>query len=221
MRSRALRIGLWDLSTWITRLQIVIEQLNMAQTKFEFWEISAPVPVGLTSSRERILEWARARGLPIDEDATTGLRENILDTDFYAHAEGIRQAEELDYFVGFTPAMIAFEERGAAYWNYISSFREHDLLVSLCDFPEFAKRARRPLAVLALYSTIAQLMVAFHDELNFHAEQRGCLFDLNADRKSIVQSVRQLRVDDQCFKKVPDASQGALLAMLRTLRSFV
>jgi hypothetical protein len=64
---------------------------------------------------------------------------------------------------------------------------------------------------------VAELMVARHRNVCFHEQTRGCLFDYNEERASIVRMLRRLRIEPGCLSAVPSADRAAAAALVAAL----
>jgi hypothetical protein len=217
--SRVETVGLWDLSSQVGGLPEVIQRLNESQPVLAFFEVQAAIRSGLISRPERVLKWAKE--LAGEELGATDLEQiesNVIYEDFSRRAERVRRDLGLDFLVGFTPSMIAFEEESNIEWNYFSAGTGRLALVSLYDLDKYARKARRPFEVAVGAVAIAQLLTVINKDLEFHDEIRGCLFDFNEDRDSIVRSIRALCIEDQCLKKIRPRYRSAAEAMVAALR---
>lgn len=213
------RVGIWDLDAYVGGLPRLIEALNDAQPAFTFFEVQASIPAGLVSAPEKVVRWAT-------DNATIGARarremgDNVIADDFYRHAERVRVDLTLDYLIGLTPRMVAGEDDDEIFWNHFSSFRDRLILASVYELPKFAAEAERPYEVLVGGVVVAQLSVAIdYPALGFH-DNRGCLFDYNEDRTSIVRVAKRPRIEARCFKKIRASYREAVTSMVAALAAY-
>ena len=217
-------VGVWDLGARVARLPELIERMNSAQPTFVFFEIEAGIPAGLISQPERMVTWATERlGKPLRPDQREDMVRNLIANDFFPRAESVRTDLGVDYLVGLTPSMVAGEgNHGQVYWNHFSTFERHAVLASVQDLRSFAKDAGRPFESLIGGVIVAQLFVAmFYDRgLGFHREDRGCLFDYNESRVSIVEVAKNPRIEPECLKMIPPAFRNSATALVEALKTF-
>jgi hypothetical protein len=65
---------------------------------------------------------------------------------------------------------------------------------------------------------LSVLLVNLNPDLEFHEESRGCLFDFNGDRESIVETFRSSMIEASCRDKFQPKYREAALAMVAALR---
>lgn len=221
--TRALQIGIVDLGARVTGLAPLIARMNAAQDQLAFIEVQTPVPAGMVKTG-KALEMEFRKRLSDDAPAMEGMQaeRNMFVGDFLIFAESVRAKHELDEVVGITPEMLAFIEDGQAFWNYFSYSDDElpGLLVSTFQLREFAELADRPFEAAVGLLIVGQL-IASQTELDFHDETRGCALDFNADRVSVVESIRGMRLDKTCATELaqedPELAR-ATTALLQSLQ---
>ena len=136
----------------------------------------------------------------------------------------MRRALALDYLVGLTHLMVAFKEKGKkgkVGYDYFSYNAGPTILVSAYGVPRYARRAKRPyeaaLGSLVVGAVLAELSPKLEE---FHDETRGCLFDLNWERDSIVKSFRVMTICGECLPKIAPRLHGPAHALLEALRGY-
>jgi hypothetical protein len=222
---KVITVGVWDLGAQIGRLQKVIEVLNAAQSAFAIFRVEAAIPAGLISRPERLVSWFREkRGRMPSGKARKEMQNSMIEDDFYDRAEIVRKDLGLDFLIGVTPTMIAGEdpsdEEQPIGWDYFSSQRNRLLLVSAYQLRTFAVSAGRPFEVAVGCLITGQILVATNPQLEFHDETRGCLFDFNDDRISIVQGLRAIQIDDSCLDSMRPKYREVARSLVAALKGY-
>lgn len=213
-------VGLWDLSSQVGGLPRVIQHLNDAQPVLTFFEVQAAITTGLISRPSRVVEWARQRAV-LEPEELQEIESNVIFEDFAPRAEKVRKDLGLDYLVGFTPGKIAFEDEDGIHWNYFSYGEGRIALVSLHGIYEYSRTARRPFEAAVAGIAVSQLLATMHaGEISYHEETRGCLFDFNEDRDSIVVAMRNPCIDPECLARIRPRYRRAAAALADALRSY-
>jgi hypothetical protein len=218
--------GLWDLNAMIGGLEHLLEKLNGTQKKIAFFRIVAAIPAGLISDRERIRSWLKEQKQDLTRSDVSEIEENTIFEDFYPQAEKVRVEMGLDYLAGITQSKVAFHEGRHIYWNYFTAALdmqrglnvERCMLLSSYGLRKYAARAGRPFNVAVAYIAISQLLATISPDVDYHADNRGCMFDFNEDRDSIVESIRQAMVEPACLKKIQRGFRETATTLLDTLR---
>lgn len=214
------RIGVWDLEVNAGFLPKVLEKLNSVQSVFIFETVDAAVPRTLSTGGESTLAWAskqigRKKALRSADD----LRCNIVANRLQEIASQARLWFGFDFLVVLTPGMIAFDEGGETHWNYFSWSNQKVVLISAADVRKFAQQAGRRFEVAIAAMIIAQLLVELlYPQVGFHDENRGCLFDFNETRKTLVNTFRDLSIERSCLRSIPKPYRAAADSMARVLR---
>jgi hypothetical protein len=215
-------VGVWSLDAWLGKLSDLIEKLNRIQAAFTFYEVQAAVPAGLISRPERLVLWLEALGKEPPERAKRDIEDNLIAGDFFGLAEGIRKDFKLDYLVGITPSMVAGSETNEIYWNHFSTFEDRIVLASSYQLHEFAQSTGLPFEAFLTTVIISQVLVATsYPDLGFH-DDRGCLFDYDASRVSLIDKVRKPSIDAECLAALKPLYREAAQSVadfIRSLRS--
>jgi hypothetical protein len=211
--------ALWDLDARIGRLPELLEVLNSSQTVFTFFELHAPVPSGLVIQSEHFATWARNR---LDKRVTRKdleeFRDNLMFDDFYKFARKVHRALGVDYLVGITKQMVAFEEKESLAWNHFSHSKGHLSLVSTYDVLKYAQDAGRPFEVAVGIIVVARLLVMLNPRLKYH-EDRGCILDYVKSRE-LREKIRCATIEPDCLELIDDKYRDAASAMLKALREY-
>jgi len=211
-------IGLWDLGAWLGGLTRLIEAMNAVQNSFVFFEVKGTVPAGLISQPQRVIPWLRdCLGRSLTSEEEHDIKQNLIANDYFGLAEAIRSDFQIDLLVGIAPSMVAGNDEEEVYWNHFSTFYKATALVSTHDLREYAERTGRPFETFLACLIIAQVLVAlFYPKLGFH-DDRGCLFDYNADRVSLMKKGRDLRIEEECQNSIPKSYRPAAQVLMRFL----
>jgi hypothetical protein len=146
------------------------------------------------------------------------IKNNIVADDYFGLADGIRKDFKIDYIIGITPSMVACEDQDEIYWNHFSTFSHRAILVSTYQLRDFAEKTDRPFEAFLGGIIVAQLLVAkFYPKVGFH-DNRGCLFDYNADRISLMDKVRDLKIESECLKGITPRYRPAAQSLIDFLR---
>lgn len=221
-------IGVWDLGAWLGGLPQLIEAMNGVQQSFIFSEVKATVPAGLISRPQRVIPWLnQALGRDLTPLEELEIKNNLIANDYFELAESIRRdlkmgflEREIDYVVGITPSMVAGEFGEYPFWNYFATFANRTVLVSTFQLREFAEQSGRPFeAFLAGVIVVPLLVARFSPKLQFH-ENRGCLFDFNADRRSIMEKALDPKIEPDCMNAIEEPYRAAVQSLVDLFGSF-
>ena len=216
------RVGLWDLGAWLGGLARIIEAMNNAQDRFVFYDIKAIVPAGIIGRPERIVEWISEHSdEPPSRQARKEIKNNIIANDFFKPANAIRQDLRVDYIVGITPSMIAGEDEDEIYWNHFSTFEDRVVLVSTYELRRFAREGKLSFEAFLIKIVVAELLVAlfWNRNLGFH-ENRGCVFDYDPERFTIIDKVRNPKIEPACMKRITPSYRAAAEALMTLIRDY-
>jgi hypothetical protein len=212
--------GIWDLNSGTPETAQAIALLNEPQKRIAFFPVRAPIQAGLISDPERVRAWLRGLNVKLQQKERLEVEANTIADDFYPQAESVLRDTGLDYMVGVTGSEIAFQVGEDVTWNYFTTGRRRTLLVSTQGLRTYAKRARRPVEVAIAIMILAELLVRINPKLDYHDETRGCLFDFNADRDSIVEGIKRCGVDEECLAKMRADFRQPTLDILKGLKSY-
>lgn len=214
-------VAIWDLGTKMGGLSGVIDGLNGVQPAFTFFELRAPVPAGLVIHSDVFNQWARKRmGTHISKGEQQSLKSNFMFSDFSKYAGVVREQIGVDYLVGITQYMVAWEDGQDIYWNYFTASGKRIILVSAYNMREYATQAGRPFEAAMAGMVIAQLLQELNKKPLFHSENRGCIFDFNEERDTIVESIRKAKIEEKCLGLIDEEYREAAEKMVRALRKY-
>lgn len=212
-------VGFWDLSSQVGELPRVVEALNASQPAFTFFEVQAAVPSGLISRPERVISWAQEKlERPLSDEEAAEIGNNVIYEDFAARARQVRNDLGLDHLIGIAPAMIALGEGEEIFWNYFSVAEKRISFVSTYGVYGYARKAHRPFEVAVAGIALSSLLATLNPKVEFHEENRGCLFDFNRDRDSIVKTLRKAMIEPSCLARLEPRYREAAAAMVAALR---
>jgi hypothetical protein len=218
---KVITVALWDLDTRIGHLPRIVELLTRSQSHFTFFETQAPIPTGLVLRSENFMSWAKKnlskKDAQIDQSK---LKDNLMFNEFHRYARKVHKDLGVDYLVGITRYMVAGEDEDGFYWNYFSTSQGKFALVSSYGLREYAAKAERPFEVAIAMLVLSQVLVLINRRLGFH-ENTGCIFDFNEDRVSIVNSLKRLEIDSDCWNKIEEKYRQPVSDMLTALRSYL
>lgn len=215
-------VGILDLGAWVSRIPQLLQVMNRAQNRLIFLEIQTPVPAGLIKTKEPLVEWAkRNTNEQLTEKDISELDRNMLAHEFYYFAETVRKQHHLDVLVGLTPAMIAFLDEDGPQWNYYAAGEQSISLVSTYDLRGFSATAGRPYEA-AVGMLIATQVFALRNNIDYHKETRGCIFDFNEARGELVDSIKSMKIEESCLSLFEDPleakSAKALISALARMK---
>jgi hypothetical protein len=226
-QKRVETVGLWDVGARVGRLPDVIAALNAAQPVFAFFQARAAAPTGLVSATEWLAEWFwRSHRRRLTPTERRELAQNVIADDFLPRVDRVRRDLGLHCLAAITPHMIAgwddAVKKAEASWNYFNWWDAsgRNLLVSTHGVHEYARRAERPFEAAVASIAVSALLVVGNPKLDYHPEDRGCLFDRNDDRDSIVAGLRAMRIEDDCLELIAPRYRGAAEALAGALRSY-
>ncbi len=214
-------VGIWQLDGTAGILNTAIEILNEAQGAFMFFQVEAAVPAGLVSRATRLATWAEENGQNLSDADRRELNENVIADDFFAQAAMRRDEMGLGTLAGVTGYMIAGLDEGDIFWNHFSSGDQRLILVSTDDLRSYAAMADVPFENAVARLVVEQVLTEVSPELDFHEEphETPCVFDVNAGRVSLVDSLAMPAIHPDCLAKIPLRWQPAAVAMIEGLRS--
>jgi hypothetical protein len=158
-------------------------------------------------------------GRRLSPDERRELAVNVFANDFFQQSKTVREDLGVDYLAGITPSMIAFEDKTTVYWNYFCISKRELILVSSYDVRRYAREASRPFEVGLAALFVAQVLSELNPRVEFH-DDRGCLFDFNSSRESLVDSLKELRIEPTCLKKMLAAYRTPAEALVDAMRSY-
>jgi len=217
-QSRVETVGVWDVQSQCGRLPDVIALLNEVQTAFAIFEVQAAIPAGLVSRPPRIREWL-LRNVRL-KVALKDLSNSVIFDEFQVQAERVRSDLGLDYLIGVTPYLITDGDRTGGSYDYFSVSKGRIMLASTNEVYAYGKKAGRRFEVAVGSIAVSALLAAVNPKVGFHDETRGCLFDYNDDRKTIVQSLKKMVIEPSCLDLITPKYRDAAEAMVKALREY-
>jgi len=219
-------VGLWDVNAWVGQLPAIVKVLNEAQPHFTFFELLAPLPSGLISAPERLMSWLRPLLHKQKKRLTKKIREelhyNIIFDDFYKHAKTVHGQTGVAHLVGITQNRIAgCPKDKPPYWNYYTASRKKTHLISVYKLREYAAQAGRTFEAAVAMLIIAELLFKLNSnkELKYH-EDRGCLFDFIHKDENMINSLKELKIEDSCLALIDNKYRQTAIDVIKALRNY-
>lgn len=214
---RPQRVGVWDLGAWLSGLERLVRQLTEAQLAFDFFEVKAAVPAGLISRPERMVAWLKERMPHATPALESQIQDNLIAEDFYPIGEDVARDLGIDYIVGVTPSMVAFEDEDGANANYFSTFEGHAILASTYGLRTYARETNLTLErYLGLIVVSSLLAARSWPTLGFHPNT-DCLFDFDAERVTIKVKALRPAIEASCMDKIREEDKAAAKALVSKL----
>lgn len=203
-RSRSQTVGVWDLNSYVARLDQILTTMNEAQQWLVFFDVHAAVPAGLVLPAERVKEWVQSvwhqrKQKPLSakelHSRLSQVGDAVLMDDFAERADTVRQELGLDYLIGITANTIAAAEElreGEPITDYLLQHQGRVILISSSGVREYAATARKPFELAMANLIVTGILAVDHPEPEWwHNEDVGCLFDLDYDRAGFVRNLRK------------------------------
>jgi hypothetical protein len=191
-------IGVWDISARMPYLYDLVETLNVKKEYLLFFEVVASPPLGIEANAKRIEELARSLGKRVSPEDLAGIRRNIVSDDVLPRVRRLRERFALDQAVGIVRQPILIDSSKAIDWDFYADAEEHEALVSTDGVREYAAQAGRSFEASVGYLILGIVACAIQDDVDYHKENRGCLFDYNESRETLVHSLKMFRLCEQC-----------------------
>ncbi|HEX7174114.1 MAG TPA: hypothetical protein VF240_02355 [Pyrinomonadaceae bacterium] len=218
---KVVTVAVWDLDARVGGLGRLVNALNEAQPVFTFFDLQAPLPAGLVISSEGFAEWARKRlEKRVSKSQREGFTDNFMFDDFNKFARVVHKQVGTDYLVGITRHMVAWTQGESVYWNYFTASDRRVILTSAYNLREYAALAGRPFEAAVAGLVVAEILAALNRRLGYHEENRGCLFDFNQERDTVIESIRQARIEPQCLDLIDEKYRDAAAALTDVLRNY-
>lgn len=223
-QERVETVGIWDLGAWVGNLPKIVEALNAAQPAIVIFEVQAAIPAGLVSQPDHVILWGEEKlGRTLADEERSEQSEAIIDEEFFPRAEVVRKDLGVDYLVGLSGARIAGvvddEEGHVVHSDFFSSTEGRVCLASTFGLRELAAKAGCPFESAVAYVFLGSLFTAMNSDVEFH-EDRGCLLDYNYDRSTIINGLRDPKLDTDCRGHIRPAYRGMAESLVKTLRKY-
>lgn len=213
--NQTVTIGIWDLGAWLGLLSDLTGELNNVQDSFVFFEIKAPVPSGMISRPKGMIAWlTRKLGREPEQDEISQIKSNLIADDFFRLSEPICRELSIDYLIGITPSMVAGVDGNDVYWNHFSSCSKQSILASSYQLREYAQSTGLSFSSLLMSIILPQLLTAMYwPRLCFH-EDRGCLFDYDANRLLITYKAKRFFIEQSCLDLIEEPYRSSVIDIL-------
>lgn len=220
-RRKALLIGVWDVGADIrNELTVVLSRINEVQKQLVFVDVIAPVPAGLTTQPELLKRYNEHYGNEPDSYSEEDFEPTVLAETFLPLALATMQETGLNRLVGVTASGVGDASDGVFEWDNLTATSDVCSLVSTKYLIGIAAKAKRPVSVFVAWLILGQLLVDVSDELEYHAEDRVCLFDENADDFSTLpEAVIAGRIEQICLDLIAPHLKEPAIAIAKALSS--
>src|ERR1041384_3413517 len=193
------RCAIVDLDNGLANLAQICQRLNSIQKFFHF---SHP---GLS------FEYTALR----DFEGKINLYVPDLPESFYSQ----KTLLNADLAVCLTKYLLAFdEEDGTISFDYLSLPSDDDnsfKFITTYGLYEYAKKAGCTFEKSVVYHILTQLLIHFADNLVFHPEVRGCIFDFCEEHSWMIKGMKRMRLCPSCSKELENEElKKAALAIL-------
>ncbi|MEK6333684.1 MAG: hypothetical protein AABM67_01970 [Acidobacteriota bacterium] len=212
-------VAIWDLGARVGRLPQLIYQMNEVQSSFTFFSIQAAIPAGPLTRSTNAADWVRQYSGRLGKSELNEIASNVFASSFFKQAQPVRKQLGVDYLVGVSPSLVAVEEDDALYWNYFSTSSGRLMLASSYDLRRYARAAERSFEVAVAIVVLGQFIATLNPRSEFH-EDRGCLFDFNGNRDSVVEVIRTPQIEPVCLKLIKEKYRAAAAALMELLRNY-
>ena len=220
-KDKIIRVGLLDLGAWLSNLNELVNSYNKIQKDFLFYEIDTPLPTGLISRPERLIDWAHKLKWQFKKHKKEELKKNIIANDYYKIVQEINAELKLDFIIGITPFMVARwirkEKKIKVQFNLFSTYSSNAILVSSYQLREFTKKTGFSFESFLTAIIFTQLLVAMFFPKLFYHDDNGCFFDHNEVRSNIINKVKNPIIEDECWENIPNNYHKAVKAILKLI----
>jgi hypothetical protein len=215
-------VGIWEVSSCVERLPEILDTMNRAQDEVRFDEVLAAVPPGLVSQpRVGATWWRLMSGQRLSASERKEMKANVWAHNFEPQASLVRKDLGIDLLIGLTPAMVAFVEGQDRYWNFFAwNDRKHLSLVSCYDVREYAESVQRPFEAAIGMLIVGELLYCRNAKVEYHTEDRGCLFDMTIERENLKLSLATMEIESHCRALLTGKWRTVGDALMKALRNY-
>jgi hypothetical protein len=211
------KIGVIDLSAKAGLLFNVLEKVNRKQSRYTFYPVEAPLPMGLGRISKRLIP--EIAGMSVQEAPTEDLLNNVISEDFFPLLKRTREVVGVDRMVGLVGPMLAWSEDGDFNWNFFLVPDGDDVLVSAFEIRDFAHQAHR-----SFEAAMAMLVVRSVWALNFNIPSNlqsvGCIFDFCEQRSDLISVLRRMEISPACLDRIPHDERENVQKCLEAIREY-
>ncbi|MEM6474797.1 MAG: hypothetical protein AAF687_01380 [Pseudomonadota bacterium] len=185
-----------------------LDFLSRRQSSYTFYPVEARIPTGLGHIDETVL-----RNYALSSEEQDEVKDNVLIDDFFPLLRETRADVGVDHLVAFVRQPLASigNTRGSSglIWNYFSIGYGTEIVISVSDVREFARKANRPFEAAVTMMALAAIWTSQFG-LKYHEETRSCPMDFNRDREGLIQSIRKMELCSHCQARLsPDELDDA------------
>lgn len=219
-RARRHLIGVLDVDTYAL-LRPVLDGVNKAQAGFHFAQVTTTLPTGIGLMSERVLKIAKKHGFEQNDEEEKELEHNIFFDDFVPFLEQSQKAFKLDSIAALVTPMLAFIDDDKTFQNNLFSVSYGAVvMVSAFELRAYAKRAKRPFEACVAAVMATQVWAGLFDDVDYHEDTRGCLYDLCNERGDIVKGLAKMRISDEALALFPKGERDDVQKVVRALAEY-
>lgn len=221
--------GILDIDVYSGFLFRVLTAINKRQKMFEFHQIEATTPVGLTRSGARMRKIVAEGGGNGDDPS---IAKNAYAPDIFAFAKPVSELRGIDVLVCLIAPMIMDEltqeedgEEGIV-WNYFTTSEGKTVIVSAHGVREYAEKAGRSFEAALAVLIAGQLVCNYtrpaspRQPLGYHDETRGCVLDYCGNRADLVNVLANPALCEECLAKVHQDARKDVLNMIKAIAEY-
>jgi len=225
----AKRIGVLDIDVYAGFLFRVLTAINKRQKMFEFHQIEATTPVGLTRSGERMRKIVAEKG---GDSADPTIKQNAYAPDIFAFAKPVSELRGIDLLVCLIAPMVMDEltvaedgQEGIA-WNYFTTSEGKTIIVSAHGVRDYAEKAARSFESALAVLIVGQLVCNYtetadaNQPLAYHDETRGCVLDYCGNRDDLMKVIAKPALCAECLAKVHPNARKGVLNMIKAIAEY-
>jgi hypothetical protein len=215
------QIGVWDLGAYVAHFAKILDKWNRCQKQYRFERAVINVPhqliIGGDRTKNAALEYL---GEDRVREESKALSNNLFVDAISSIASEIRISGNYEQVALVTPYMLAFLENNRFHYNYYAVTLSRSIFVSAYEMREFAARAKRPFEAAIGAVLLAEVLATSYPQLTFHTETRGCLFDKNVERRTVVTKFKKMRIESSCLELIPSSLRETAERMTKVLRDY-
>lgn len=219
-RPRRHRVGVLDVDTYAL-LRPVLDRVNRAQTGFEFAQVTTTLPTGIGLMSARVLQIAKDTGFEPNANEIEDLEQNVFFDDFVPFLEQIRDKLKLNSIVALVTPMLAFvDDENTFQYNLFSVSNGGVVMVSAFALRDYAKKAKRPFEACIAALMATQVWAGLFEDVDYHEETRGCLYDLCTPRDDIVKGLTKMRISEGALALFPESERADVQKAVQAIAEY-
>lgn len=210
-------VAVWDVGAAVAQMDEVFEKWNRLNGSLRFVQVFISAPRQTLIAGERTIQAAVAFNAELQQSREQ-LAQNLFVDGAVAVAEAARKKGGYDKIALLTPYALAFIEDGRFCFNYYSGSWRNVTFISAFEMRTFAKKAGRSFTRAMCALLLAQILQnRYHPLIGFHYENTGCIFDHNAERHTVVNTFRAMRIEASCLERIPESDRAYVQKLVDVL----